>query len=76
MGKPPVAPGSSLQAPANSLPLPHERDESATGQTDPDPAPVIVQAQADLTAGQVDTDLRASPGLDAARRQELLRRSR
>jgi len=74
-------PGSALDAPAATevvgvdLPLPHERDEalgSVSTQTDP----VIEQAHKDLESGQVDTDLRATPGLDAAKRARLLRRTR
>ena len=53
------------------LPLPHERDES------PDPAavapdPVIAQAKRDIDAGMVDTDMRATPGLDAELRARLV----
>ncbi len=53
------------------LPLPHERDESI----DPAPAvpdPVIEQAKRDIDAGMVDTDMRATPGLDAKRRGRLV----
>ena len=55
------------------LPLPHERDES-TGQVDPRPQEVIRQAQRDIEAGLVDTDLRATPGLDADTRARLLKK--
>lgn len=60
------APGS-----APGLQLPHERDES------PDPAaialdPVIAQAKRDIDAGMVDTDMRATPGLDARLRVRLV----
>lgn len=54
------------------LPLPHERDESSP-VTNPQPDPMIEQAGRDLESGQVDTDLRATPGLDATRRRTLLR---
>jgi hypothetical protein len=74
--KPPEAPG---EAPApqeaaggTELPLPHERDQS-TGQTDPQPTEVMRQAKRDIDNGLVDTDLRATPGLDAERRKELLK---
>ena len=53
------------------LPLPHERDE-ATGQTAQAPDPVIEQARRDIESGQVDTDMHATPGLDAARREALV----
>lgn len=51
--------------------LPHERDESV-GSTAAAPDPVIVQAKRDLDAGLVDTDMRATPGLDAQRRAKLV----
>ena len=54
------------------LKLPHERDESvgAAGQA---PRKIIEQARRDLEAGQVDTDMRATPGLDAQRRRKLVK---
>jgi hypothetical protein len=78
--RPPAAGGpASSASPSTSAPLlPHERDEGATPSTD---APTrsggggdarIGQAARDLTNGQVDTDLRATPGLDAARRRALV----
>jgi hypothetical protein len=54
-----------------ALPLPHERDES-TSHIASAPDPQIVQAKRDLDAGQVDTDMRATPGLDAKRRERLV----
>ena len=42
------------------------------GPIDAQPRPVIEQAKRDLDAGQVDTDLRGTPGLDAERRARLL----
>jgi hypothetical protein len=36
------------------------------------PDPVIEQAAKDLAAGQVDTDMRATPGLDADRRHDMV----
>jgi hypothetical protein len=53
--------------------LPHERDESADAAGDA-PRPEIRQAKKDLDAGQVDTDMRATPGLDGPRRRELLKK--
>ena len=47
--------------------LPHERDED-TDMTDDQPDPKILQAYKDLKQGQVDTDMRATPGQDAAKR--------
>jgi hypothetical protein len=54
------------------LKLPHERDESvgAAGQA---PRKIIEQARRDLEAGLVDTDMRATPGLDAQRRRRLVK---
>ena len=46
--------------------LPHERDQSE-GEVATQPDPQIVQAQRDLDAGLDDTDMRATPGLDAER---------
>lgn len=66
-----VPTGTAVNAP--DLPLPHERDEMSRDT----PAPIdpnVAQAKRDLDAGMVDTDLRATPGLDAGRRRELLRR--
>ena len=52
------------------LPIPHELDQ-ASGQVDPEPADSMVQAHRDLKAGQVDTDMRATAGLDAERRAAI-----
>jgi hypothetical protein len=56
---------------APGLALPHERDESspATAQA---PDPLMVQAKRDIDAGMVDTDMRATPGLDAELRARLV----
>jgi hypothetical protein len=62
--------------PTPDLRLPHERDQSAVDSTAAAPDPMMVQAAKDLAAGQVDTDLHNQPGLDAAQRRKLLRRSR
>jgi hypothetical protein len=58
-----------------SLPLPHESDESLGGVA-PEPDTKIQQARKDIASGQVDTDLRSSPGLDAENRARILRRGR
>jgi hypothetical protein len=65
--------GGMSKKPASTLPLPHERDQSA-GQVSTKPQRKIVQAQRDIEAGQVDTDLRATPGLDAPRRARLVKK--
>ncbi len=59
------------RAPAK-LKLPHERDASfgAAGRA---PRKEMEQARRDLEAGQVDTDMRATPGLDAQRRRRLVK---
>jgi hypothetical protein len=54
-----------------ALPLPHERDEK-TGELGHHDDPRMKQAKRDLDAGQVDTDMRATPGLDAEQRERLV----
>jgi hypothetical protein len=44
----------------------------ATHYTADAPDPVIQQAKRDIDAGLVDTDMRATAGLDAARRVRLV----
>lgn len=65
----------------DDLQLPHERDQSvgndSTGAMGGGAAgdrqrEVMTQAGKDLHAGQVDTDLRATPGLDAQQRDRLV----
>lgn len=72
-------PPLSVQPPAAggpSLPLPHERDQGAvpaTGVSGPGPVdPVIRQAHDDIRRGLVDTDMRATPGLDAGQRERMV----
>lgn len=83
LGRGPMAPGSSPPADDQQLPLPHERDTStgtaSTGRQGQDAAgarqrELLKRAAADLAEGQVDTDLRASPGLDAQTRERLLKK--
>jgi hypothetical protein len=62
---------TSAEQSADGLHLPHERDQDH-GQVARAPDPVIEQARRDLAAGQVDTDMRATPGLDAARRGRMV----
>ena len=59
----------------SNLKLPHERDQSL-GETGGSPRQVIEQARRDLEAGLVDTDMRATPGLDAPRRRRLVKAAR
>jgi hypothetical protein len=71
VGTAPQSPGSSPRERGADLPMPHERDEAA-GHTARKPDPQIEQAKRDLDAGQVDTDLRGTPGLDAERLEQLV----
>jgi hypothetical protein len=69
-GHPTRIPAHGTQAPLSpaGLKLPHERDQSMH-TTAPVPDPKMLQAKRDLDAGLVDTDMRATPGLDAQRRE-------
>lgn len=60
------APGSVAD-----LALPHERDES-TGASAGAPDASMAQAKRDIDAGMVDTDMRATPGVDAKLRARLV----
>ncbi|PUE07290.1 hypothetical protein B9Z51_14345 [Limnohabitans sp. T6-5] len=62
---------SDTGGPGLDLPLPHERDESIPNTTQ-EPDPVMLQAKRDLDAGLVDTDMRATPGLDGKKRSEMV----
>ncbi|WP_431045974.1 hypothetical protein [Roseateles sp. L2-2] len=87
LDKAPVAPGSIAPdaAPTHNdddAQLPHERDQSVggdstggmgSGAAGEDQRAVIGQAHEDLQQGQVDTDLRSTPGLDAERRDRLVK---
>jgi hypothetical protein len=53
--------------PAGKPSLPHERDQQKTA-TNPTPDAQVDQAARDLKQGQVDTDLRATPGRRPPRR--------
>ena len=68
----PTAPRSNRKSsPAGALALPHERDEGFNS-TAAQPDPMMVQAKHDIDAGMVDTDMRATPGLDAELRARLV----
>lgn len=73
VGRQPIKAPRNAKAPrsAAGLPLPHERDESPD-VTAAAPDPVMVQAKRDIDAGLVDTDMRATPGLDAELRSRLV----
>ena len=77
-GAPPVVPQQApsprnTKAPlsAPGLPLPHERDESPDAPP-ATPDPKMVQAQRDIESGQVDTDMHATPGQNAALRERMV----
>lgn len=59
------------RGPDADLALPHERDESADATAEA-PDPSMVQATRDIDAGLVDTDMHATPGLDAKLRARLV----
>lgn len=63
--------GAPATAAPTVLALPHERDES-TDDTAQAPDPMMVQAKRDIDAGLVDTDMHATPGLDAQRRAGMV----
>ena len=66
-----IDPGVKAPMSPTGLALPHERDES-TNTTATAPDPKMVQAKRDIDAGMVDTDMHATPGLDAALRERLV----
>jgi hypothetical protein len=66
----PRTPGDASRPQGPSLP--HDRDQQATA-TAAEPDPHIERAARDLQQGQVDTDLRATPGLDADRRGGMVK---
>ena len=86
LDKAPVSPGTVAPDAApthdDDVQLPHERDQSVggdstggmgSGAAGENQRTVIGQAQEDLKQGQVDTDLRSTPGLDAERRDRLVK---
>ncbi|MES2584090.1 MAG: hypothetical protein V4627_15310 [Pseudomonadota bacterium] len=67
----PTKPVTTPSTTGEKLLLPHERDESTTNVAEA-PDPVIQQAKRDIDAGLVDTDMRATPGLDAELRRKMV----
>ena len=63
------SPGDASQPQGPSLP--HDRDQQ-NSSVNPNPDPHIERAAQDLKQGQVDTDLRQTPGLDADHRGTLV----
>lgn len=52
--------------------LPHERDQTPEAAGD-EPREKIKQAHQDIERGLVDTDMRATPGLDASQRKKIVK---
>ena len=80
LSKGPTSPGQGADSGSDKVQLPHERDESVggdatsgqgTGAAGEDQRRTGRRAAADLAQGQVDTDMHATPGLDAERRDAL-----
>ena len=73
VGRQLATPARGAKAPLSrpGLALPHERDQ-ATHTTAQAPDPMMVQAKRDIDAGLVDTDMHATPGLDADLRERLV----
>jgi hypothetical protein len=73
VGRQIATPPRGAKAPGTTagLALPHERDES-TDASAAAPDLLMKQAQRDIDAGMVDTDMRATPGLDVKRRGRLV----
>ncbi len=55
--------------------LPHERDQTPEAAGD-EKRKEMHQAHRDIEEGLVDTDMRATPGLDAERRKKLVKTPR
>lgn len=74
VGRQVATPPRGTKAPGSpaGLALPHERDESTDVAGAGAPDAVTTQAKRDIDAGMVDTDMRATPGLDAKRRARLV----
>ena len=62
---------SQSSSPVPAAEPPQTKDETVNGAA-VSPNPVIEQAKRDIDAGLVDTDMRATPGLDAKRRAQLV----
>jgi len=80
LSKGPTAPGQPGADGSDEVQMPHERDESVggdstsgqgSGAAGENQRRVAQRAADDLEQGQVDTDLRATPGLDAERRGRI-----
>ena len=65
-----LPPTGTFPSQGKALPIPHENDAPAAA--DNAPRKVMEQAYKDLANGLVDTDMRATPGLDAQRREALV----
>lgn len=69
---PPPARSHTRSREVSGTPLPHERDQAVGAAAGAPGSAVIGQAKRDIDAGLVDTDMRATPGLDAERRDQLV----
>lgn len=69
---PPVPSNTPAIPPATEPPRGPDGEKERTGQTADQVDPTIQQAYEDLRQGQVDTDMRSTPGLDAPRRRRLV----
>ena len=81
LSKSPTAPGQPAEQVTGELQLPNERDESTsgdatagqgTGAAGEGQRRMARRAAADLAEGQVDTDMHATPGLDADQRRKAV----
>lgn len=73
VGRQQATPPRGAKAPLSNpgLALPHERDESPDAPPAA-PDPKMVQAKRDIDAGQVDTDMRATPVQNAKLRERMV----
>ena len=81
LSKGPTTPGGVENPGSDKVQLPHERDESTGGDATSGPGSgaagedqrrVGQRAARDLAEGQVDTDMHATPGLDAEARRKAV----
>lgn len=72
VGQQKATPRRARKATAAPAPAQAPERDTATHHTADVPDPVMQQAKRDIDAGLVDTDMRATPGLDAALRTQLV----
>ena len=66
----PIRPPHRKPLRLHGVQLPQHAEPIHTTAAAPDP--LIAQAKRDIDAGQVDTDMRVTPGLDAKRRADIV----